>query len=406
MTGQEFERFCAGVLKTEGYTDIEMTQASGDQGVDILATRDGLQYAIQCKYYASAVGNSAVQQAYAGKTYYNCDVAMVMTNSTFTKSAVELAERTGVQLREDVMYTPMPLREKICRVINWIIGLASVLMAGRILFFLWAAKNDGLSEAAGAKASAADPLIPVLIYVAAVVLLVLLKHLIRKRRYEGTGYTEYVGDDSMDGFSGEEETIATDEPDEADSSDESEDGEILRSLGIERGDDPVPVSEVIPEGATLFIGATHEDRLDLIDEVVSKTSCNECQIILIDSQGFCSIYNGLRNLMIPAVTDSEQLEVLADWLNHEYAGRIKKFAENRVRSLEQYNSACEEDSHLASILVFLYDYTIDGAFIDSLELGVLLHGKVTGIHIAAFSNDSNPVAMNKAEKLGLVVRDI
>jgi len=102
MTGLEFEHFCAETLKRNGYTEVEVTQASGDQGVDVLAQKDGLQYAVQCKYYSSTVGNAAVQQAYAGKAYYDCDAAMVMTNSTFTQSARDLAERTGVELWEYV----------------------------------------------------------------------------------------------------------------------------------------------------------------------------------------------------------------------------------------------------------------------------------------------------------------
>lgn len=53
---------------------------------------------IQAKCYASAVGNAAVQEAVAGKVFYGRGKAMVVTNSTFTKSAVELAAANGVIL--------------------------------------------------------------------------------------------------------------------------------------------------------------------------------------------------------------------------------------------------------------------------------------------------------------------
>lgn len=98
MNGFEFEVFCAELLKKVGFEDVSVTQASCDQGVDILATRDDVIFAIQCKDYSSPVGNSAVQQVYAGKTFYHCHVAVVMTNSYFTESALELAEATGVIL--------------------------------------------------------------------------------------------------------------------------------------------------------------------------------------------------------------------------------------------------------------------------------------------------------------------
>ena len=67
-------------------------------GVDILAVRGGKTYAIQCKNYAGAVGNAAVQEAYAGAEYYGCDVPAVVCPTMFTASARELAESTGVEL--------------------------------------------------------------------------------------------------------------------------------------------------------------------------------------------------------------------------------------------------------------------------------------------------------------------
>ena len=70
----------------------------GDQGVDILAVRNGKTYAIQCKNYADMVGNKAVQEAYAGAQYYGCDIPVVVCPTDFTIPAQELAESTGVEL--------------------------------------------------------------------------------------------------------------------------------------------------------------------------------------------------------------------------------------------------------------------------------------------------------------------
>ena len=55
-------------------------------------------YAIQCKNYEGAVGNFAVQEAYAGAQFYGCDVPVVICPGTFTRGAKELAESTGVEL--------------------------------------------------------------------------------------------------------------------------------------------------------------------------------------------------------------------------------------------------------------------------------------------------------------------
>ena len=38
----------------------------------------------------------AVQEIYAGKTFYDCHVATVMTNSVFAPGAKELAQKVGV----------------------------------------------------------------------------------------------------------------------------------------------------------------------------------------------------------------------------------------------------------------------------------------------------------------------
>ena len=74
------------------------TSKSGDQGIDIIAKKNGRTVGIQAKCYSNKVGNSAIQEAVAGKNIYNCDTVMVITNNYFTKSAVELARANEVIL--------------------------------------------------------------------------------------------------------------------------------------------------------------------------------------------------------------------------------------------------------------------------------------------------------------------
>ncbi len=98
LEGLEFEYWCANLLRENGFVNVEVTKASGDQGVDILAEKNEIKYAIQCKCYSTDLGNSPVQEIYAGKSMYRCQVGAVMTNSHFTSGAKELAEATGVLL--------------------------------------------------------------------------------------------------------------------------------------------------------------------------------------------------------------------------------------------------------------------------------------------------------------------
>lgn len=98
MDGHEFERFCAQLLSKRGYEDVMVTQGSGDQGIDIIAYKDGIKYGIQCKCYSSAVGNKAVQEVFAGKAFYQCHVGIVITNNYFSDSAIALARQNGIVL--------------------------------------------------------------------------------------------------------------------------------------------------------------------------------------------------------------------------------------------------------------------------------------------------------------------
>ena len=74
MEGHDFEHLCADALRANGYKQVQVTQASGDYGIDVLAQNNGVSYAIQCKRYNSPVGNHAVQEAYAGAAYYGSSV--------------------------------------------------------------------------------------------------------------------------------------------------------------------------------------------------------------------------------------------------------------------------------------------------------------------------------------------
>lgn len=98
ISGTEFEALTCDILASNGFDIAESTQASVDYGVDVLARKEGISYAIQCKRYSSPVGIDAVQQIYAGCAYYGCHVAVVLTNQYFTSHAKKLADKLGVVL--------------------------------------------------------------------------------------------------------------------------------------------------------------------------------------------------------------------------------------------------------------------------------------------------------------------
>lgn len=98
MNGYEFEAFCCKVLAANNYLNIKQTKLSGDDGIDIIAEKEGINYGFQCKCYSSPVGIKAVQEAFTGAKMYNCDIAVVITNNSFTPQAIHAAEQTRVRL--------------------------------------------------------------------------------------------------------------------------------------------------------------------------------------------------------------------------------------------------------------------------------------------------------------------
>lgn len=98
MEGIEFEKFIEKLLKDLKYKNVKRTPDSNDFGVDVIAEKNGVKYAIQCKNYTADIGNKAVQEAYSGKQYYNCHVGVVITNRFFTRQAKELAEKNDILL--------------------------------------------------------------------------------------------------------------------------------------------------------------------------------------------------------------------------------------------------------------------------------------------------------------------
>lgn len=98
MEGHEFEEWCASLLLKIGFQKAEVTPASNDNGVDIIAVKDEVRYAIQCKRYSSDLGNTPIQEVHAGKSIYSCHIGAVMTNRYFTPGGKLTAESTGTLL--------------------------------------------------------------------------------------------------------------------------------------------------------------------------------------------------------------------------------------------------------------------------------------------------------------------
>lgn len=96
-TGIDFEYWIADRLREYGWM-ATVSRGSGDQGVDVIAAKEGLRVAIQCKLYSGSVGNKAVQETIAGMSFYDLDRGAVVSTGKFTRSARDLAQKNKILL--------------------------------------------------------------------------------------------------------------------------------------------------------------------------------------------------------------------------------------------------------------------------------------------------------------------
>ncbi|MDY6782816.1 MAG: restriction endonuclease [Cyanobacteriota bacterium] len=97
MKGEEFEEFLSLCFGKLGYS-VQDTPKTNDFGADLILTKSGIKTIVQAKRYKSTVGSKAVQEVVSAVQYYGADGGIVVTNSTFTPSAYQLASRTKTEL--------------------------------------------------------------------------------------------------------------------------------------------------------------------------------------------------------------------------------------------------------------------------------------------------------------------
>jgi restriction system protein len=104
MDGKTFEKHLEVFFQKLGYK-VERTRYIGDFGADLVVAATGRKIAVQAKRHKGKVGVKAIQEAVASKGYYECEEAMVVTNSFFTNQARTLAVKNNVALwdRKDLV---------------------------------------------------------------------------------------------------------------------------------------------------------------------------------------------------------------------------------------------------------------------------------------------------------------
>lgn len=96
-----FERLAQRLLRECGFSQVEVTKKSGDGGIDGTGTLkiNGIvtfKIAFQCKRYQGSIGSPEIRD-FRGSLTTDIEKAVFITTGTFSKSAIEEAEKAGKQ---------------------------------------------------------------------------------------------------------------------------------------------------------------------------------------------------------------------------------------------------------------------------------------------------------------------
>lgn len=97
LSGLDFEYFLFYLFKKKGI-HTKITSYTHDFGADLILRRHGKRIVIQAKRWSDNVGIQAVQETIGAMSYYKAKHGVVITNSFYTKSAIELANASDIVL--------------------------------------------------------------------------------------------------------------------------------------------------------------------------------------------------------------------------------------------------------------------------------------------------------------------
>ncbi len=99
MTMFQFRDYVRKLMAAQGYeTEVPAVVSADDIGTDLVATKEGRRTSVVVMRYRKALSPRVVDEANRNKAHYNCESAMVVTNGTFRKDALERAGSAGCAL--------------------------------------------------------------------------------------------------------------------------------------------------------------------------------------------------------------------------------------------------------------------------------------------------------------------
>lgn len=95
----DFEEYCANMFSKMGYS-VTITPPVNDGGYDLFLEQSGKTTIVECKCYSScnSIGRPAVQKLYGANSIAKANHLIFITTSQFSKSAIEYAQKVGIEL--------------------------------------------------------------------------------------------------------------------------------------------------------------------------------------------------------------------------------------------------------------------------------------------------------------------
>ena len=95
----QFERFCAALLRTEGYEVIRKGGAQPDGGVDLIAEKAGERILVQCKHWRTwTVQEKVIREMLGSMTHFQVSRGAIYTLNGWTRPAAGFAVGHSITL--------------------------------------------------------------------------------------------------------------------------------------------------------------------------------------------------------------------------------------------------------------------------------------------------------------------
>ncbi len=95
---EQFEDVCAAGFATHGFV-VQRTAKGADGGIDLIMTREGHKFVVQCKHYSkSSVGVDVVRSFLGAMAHYGADAGYFVTSGSFTRDAASFAAGKDIWL--------------------------------------------------------------------------------------------------------------------------------------------------------------------------------------------------------------------------------------------------------------------------------------------------------------------